>query len=426
MAAWQAAIPSWISSWKVTRAVAAASGTSSARCRRRWCRVTWTWPPACTRTAASTSPSSSSPPSCRCRLPRDTTPPGCSCLPATSRGLRGSTSSSRRGPTPPTSTRKRATSQPRGAVGGGAETCRAARNFDAAGDGDQALALYEQIGDQESRADCLLRSGRAFEAADLYVELGNVRGEVDALRKVPETDPLRVDAVKRLAAILARRNRLAEATQLAADALRENDAAKKDLGLHELLVDLLVRQGLHDQAERVRTRMQRIAARERVGAAVAPPPSASGPAPAAPEDYGFLKAIPLFGKLPLQDMKDLYRLSAEVTYKPGAIVVEEGVDAPGLIVIVEGSAEVVAIGAGGARHLNSLGPGDHLGEISLVSKSVTSARVVASSLVRALKISPDRFAGFVYSHPAGAAGIYRLFSEKLAERVRALSTPEGG
>ena len=303
---------------------------------------------------------------------------------------------------------------------------RAARNFDAAGDGDQALALYEQIGDQESRADCLLRSGRAFEAADLYVELGNVRGEVDALRKVPETDPRRVDAVKRLAAILSRRNRLAEATQLAADALRENDAAKKDLGLHELLVDLLVRQGLHDQAERVRTRMQRIAARERVGAAVAPPPSASGPAPAAPEDYGFLKAIPLFGKLPLQDMKDLYRLSAEVTYKPGAIVVEEGVDAPGLIVIVEGSAEVVAIGAGGARHLNSLGPGDHLGEISLVSKSVTSARVVASSLVRALKISPDRFAGFVYSHPAGAAGIYRLFSEKLAERVRALSTPEGG
>src|SRR5713101_5307908 len=288
MAAWETATPSWSSSWKRTRAVAAASGTSCARCRRRSCRVTWIWPPACTRTAGSTSPSSSSPPSCRCRLPPATT---------------------RRG-----------------------DLSRAARNFDAAGDGDQALALYEQIGDQESRADCLLRSGRAFEAADLYVELGNVRGEVDALRKVPETDPLRVDAVKRLAAILARRNRLAEATQLAADALRENDAAKKDLGLHELLVDLLVRQGLHDQAERVRTRMQRIAARERVGAAVAPPPSASsGPAPAAPEDYGFLKAIPLFGKLPLQDMKDLYRLSAEVTYKPGAIVVEEGVDAPGLI-----------------------------------------------------------------------------------------------
>ncbi len=304
---------------------------------------------------------------------------------------------------------------------------RAARNLDAAGDADQAVALYEQIGDRESRADCLLRSGRFFEAADLYVELGNVRGEVDALRKVPQTDPRRVDAVKRLAPILARRNRLAEATQLAADALRENEAAKKDLGFHELLVDLLVRQGLHDQAERVRPRMQRIAARERiVAAAPPPPPSASGPAPAPLEDYGFLKAIPLFGKLPLQDMKDLYRLSAEVTYKPGAIVVEEGVDAPGLIVIVEGSAEVVAIGAGGARHLNSLGPGDHLGEISLISRSVTSARVVASSLVRALKISPDRFAGFVHSHPAGAVGIYRLFSEKLAERVRALSTPEGG
>src|SRR5712691_9587098 len=91
---------------------------------------------------------------------------------------------------------------------------RAARNLDAAGDADQALALYEQIGDREARADCLLRSGHPFDAADLYAELGNVRGEVDALRKVPNTDPRRVDAVKRLAAILGRRNRLAEATQL--------------------------------------------------------------------------------------------------------------------------------------------------------------------------------------------------------------------
>src|SRR5205823_3216819 len=82
---------------------------------------------------------------------------------------------------------------------------RAARNFDAAGETEQALALYDQIGDQESRAGCLLRSGQAFAAAELYAELGNVRGEVDALRKVPDADPRRVAAVKRLAAILARR-----------------------------------------------------------------------------------------------------------------------------------------------------------------------------------------------------------------------------
>lgn len=302
---------------------------------------------------------------------------------------------------------------------------RAARNCDAAGKTDEALALYEQIGDREARADCLLRGNRPLEAAEVYFQLGNVRGEVDALRKVSAGDPRYVEAVRRLVSVLARRNRLVEATQLAADAIRENDAARMDVGLHQLLVDLLVRQQMHDHAERVRTRMQRIAAREQTSSPTPSiDPEKTDPGFAPPEDYAFLKAIPLFGKLSLEDMKDLYRLATEVTYRPGAFLVEAGVDAPGLIVIVEGTAEVMTVGPAGARHLNSLGAGAYLGEISLLSSSVTSARVVASSLVRALKISPAQFSGFVYGHPAAATSIYRLFAENLAERVRTLSAPE--
>ncbi len=43
------------------------------------------------------------------------------------------------------------------------------------------------------------------------------------------------------------------------------------------------------------------------------------------------------------------------------------------------------------------------------------------TLVRGLHLSRDCFDHFVSTHPTAALRIYRLFSESLAERVRALS-----
>ncbi len=96
-------------------------------------------------------------------------------------------------------------------------------------------------------------------------------------------------------------------------------------------------------------------------------------------------------------------------------------DPPGLIILLEGDAEVYALAEGGARHLNSVGAGAHLGEISLLSNSLTSARVTASTPVRGLRISREQFDQYLNSHPQAALRIYRLFSENLAQRVRALS-----
>jgi len=107
----------------------------------------------------------------------------------------------------------------------------------------------------------------------------------------------------------------------------------------------------------------------------------------------------------------------------GDQIVDAGIDAPGLVILLEGDAEVYALGPGGARHLNSLGPGAHVGEISLLSKSLTSARVTARTQVRGLRIARDQFELYLESHPSAALRIYRLFSEGLAERVRALSVP---
>jgi len=235
---------------------------------------------------------------------------------------------------------------------------------------------------------------------------------------VPLDHPDRVPAVKRLAEILVKRNRIADAAQLVADALRDNDAGRTDIELHELLAALFDQSGQSGHAERLRLRAQRL--RSRAGI---PPAEVPAPAAVAPEQdgYRFLKQIPIFGRLTLGDMRDLHRLTTEATWPPGANILEVGVDPPGLIVIVEGDAEVYALSGEGARHLNSLGPGAHVGEISLVSNALTSARVTATTLVRGLCISREQFEMYLESHKEAALRIYKLFCEGLAERVRALS-----
>ena len=59
--------------------------------------------------------------------------------------------------------------------------------------------------------------------------------------------------------------------------------------------------------------------------------------------------------------------------------------------------------------------------IGHTSKSLTSARVTASTLVRGLRISRESFEFYLETHPQAALRIYRLFSESLAQRVRELS-----
>ncbi len=323
----------------------------------------------------------------------------------------------------------------------------AAQCADASGDVDGAVALYEKLGDRAAAAECLSRNSRPVEAAKLYRELGNLRGEVEVLRQVPEAAAARVPAVMRLAEILAHRNRLAEAIELVTSTLNSNDHARADPDLHGLLAGLFDKQGYPEHAARLRARMGRLASRLNRIEPAAPAQSAPVAAPAeeaaalsatvetAPlrqdsaaqiaavpdEGYGALKSIPLFSKLNLEDLQALHRLAAEVTFAPGHRVIEEGRDPPGLIVLLDGTVDVVAIDGVKVRYLNSLGQGDYLGEISLLSGGLTSARVVASTEVRALTITPPQFNGFLQTHPRAALCIYRLFAQSLGERVRALS-----
>ena len=120
-------------------------------------------------------------------------------------------------------------------------------------------------------------------------------------------------------------------------------------------------------------------------------------------------------------MKDLYRLTTEVDFAPGEVLIEQGTDGRGLFVLLRGKLEVLLVHPAGIKRLNTLGPGAYVGEVSLLGKSPTSAQVAAVEPVSALHIPPQQFEQFLAGRPAAALRVYRLFAENLADRVRALS-----
>ncbi|MFH1811549.1 MAG: cyclic nucleotide-binding domain-containing protein [Pseudomonadota bacterium] len=143
----------------------------------------------------------------------------------------------------------------------------------------------------------------------------------------------------------------------------------------------------------------------------------AGAAPAV-DAYAQLKAIPIFGELAMQDMKDLYRASQEVMYASGEPIIEQGVRGNGLTVILAGEVQVQRVDDGVAKALATLGAGAYIGEMSLVDDAPTSARVVANAPVRGLYIARERFDQYLYSHETAALRIFRLFTKTLADRLR--------
>jgi tetratricopeptide (TPR) repeat protein len=277
------------------------------------------------------------------------------------------------------------------------ERGRAAAAFERAGALERALELYQALDARESMAQCLTRLHRPLEAAGVYRELGNAHAELESLRAVEPGHPGRREAVLRMSALLDAMGGSWRALVLLADALQESPQAREDGALQAEHARLMRHLGL-DAAESEH----------------APPPP--------PDGYNYLKAIPIFSELRMEDMKDLFHLAQQVLIPQDTTVVEKGALGPGLLVLLDGTVDVYSSAPGAdARLLNMLGPGAFLGEISLILDGPTSAHVRARTPVRALRVTRVDFQHYLDTHEAAALRIYRLFTENLAERVRALS-----
>lgn len=131
------------------------------------------------------------------------------------------------------------------------------------------------------------------------------------------------------------------------------------------------------------------------------------------ETVFLLKAVPLFSGLTAQQLVPVANILTEVTYEEDDIVFEQGADAHGLFVIVDGRVEVVKEGAVVAV----LGRNECFGEMAVLDMTVRSATIRVREDVVLFRIGREDFQDLLELYPALAKGVIRV----LVERVRASS-----
>jgi CRP-like cAMP-binding protein len=111
----------------------------------------------------------------------------------------------------------------------------------------------------------------------------------------------------------------------------------------------------------------------------------------------------------LRQIADLFH---EHVFEAGSTVIREGERGARVLaffVVAEGEAAVTLAGA----RVSTLRPGDHFGEMALISDSPRTATVTATSELRCLTLSSWEFRSFVEAHPPVA---WRLL-ETMAVRI---------
>jgi CRP-like cAMP-binding protein len=116
-------------------------------------------------------------------------------------------------------------------------------------------------------------------------------------------------------------------------------------------------------------------------------------ATANPDD---LQRVPLFEELDRRQLRKLAGLFRERTVNPGTRIVAEGqMSGVGFFVVGDGEAAVSVNG----DEVATLGPGDHFGELALVSESERTATVTAKTELRLLEIAFWDFRDFAHANP---------------------------
>ena len=109
-----------------------------------------------------------------------------------------------------------------------------------------------------------------------------------------------------------------------------------------------------------------------------------------------LKRVPLFSGLNDRQRRKLARLCLERQVNAGTTVVKEGLmSGVGFFVVADGEALVTIAG----KEVGRLGPGDHFGELALITKQERSATVTAETPMRCLEIRFWDFRDFAHDNP---------------------------
>ena len=124
-----------------------------------------------------------------------------------------------------------------------------------------------------------------------------------------------------------------------------------------------------------------------------------------------LCAVELFCELPDDLIEEVIARGSTVQVGPGIPVVKQGDRGAGMVMLIDGSADVDVDG----RAVGSLSRGDYFGEMSLIDGSDRTATVTSGPEgMSAFRLSPAAFTSLIDQHPHTAL----LLLKGLVSRVR--------
>jgi CRP-like cAMP-binding protein/SAM-dependent methyltransferase len=130
-----------------------------------------------------------------------------------------------------------------------------------------------------------------------------------------------------------------------------------------------------------------------------------------------ITALSLFGELNEDDIQWIFETAEEQSVLSQATITQEGLQPHAMYVMLQGLAEVV-VSSAADRRLATLGPGELIGEISLLEGRPASATVRAVENSLLLVIPRELLAARLRGDPPFAARWYRAFALILASRLR--------
>lgn len=127
-----------------------------------------------------------------------------------------------------------------------------------------------------------------------------------------------------------------------------------------------------------------------------------------------VQKLPLFRTLTFDETRALFAIAHAEKRAAGEVVIEEDSLGSALYIVKRGTVRIARRGT----EIGTRGPGELLGEMSLVDDVLTSAEVKADGDVELLVVPRKDFDALMAKDQALALKVYKAFCRTLSERLR--------
>lgn len=128
-----------------------------------------------------------------------------------------------------------------------------------------------------------------------------------------------------------------------------------------------------------------------------------------------LASVPLLAGCTKAQLKEVASIVTDLMLPAGTVLMSEGATGHDFVIILNGTALVKR----GGRKLNTLGAGDMVGELSLLTHRPRNATVVAQTDLEVLVIAEREFAQLLDDVPGLARKLLVAVAERLADATKA-------